>query len=264
MKQEPSKDNDEPLIDDPALPIRPSFIRHVGEVPIDPMWDHMRQIIEASDNSPVEYTDDGLVSLTYEEAQQYFDVLSGGGIDTDLGPNYRWPIMLYGKSECTLDRFYHELALRRSSALGRELITSDDFLIKFPDRSLWTENMKYYFILVSVNVSNISPREAYRGNPDMEESGKRGHLILTPTLDWVAIVTSRNESAGILVFKQINTSTTEQQLQIRWLAKRQTVNSLWQVGKEWEIHATASWPAPNHCLDQGVKDIFNPFYLKDE
>jgi len=261
MKPDPSKNNDEHLIDYPAMPIRPSFMRLVEKVSRDPMCDHMRKIIEASDNSPLEFTDDGLVSKTYEEAQRCFDVLARVKIDKDTSTNC--PYMIYGNSECALDKFYHELAFRRSSALGRELITSADFLIKFPDRSLWTENMKYYFILVSVNVSTLSPRETYRGNSDMEESSKRGMLLLTPTLDWVAIVTSRNESAGLLVFKQINTSTIEQQLQIKWLSKRDAVN-LWQVREEWEILATASWHAPNHYLERSVKECFSPFYLKDE
>jgi hypothetical protein len=239
--------------------VRPGGIKPLEVKEQSSMYDKLKKII-ADSGSDIEFTNDGIVILNYDQLTAAIDDLDNSPSKLGLG----YSAIVYGDAGIGKSSILVSLAKKRAADIGREFIRFDDYLRKFPTSDEFTSNIGQYYIFLDIRTASLD-KFTMTGIPDVSAVEKYGYIKEMP-VPWVAVLTVADEAAGTLFFDEVNQAPPEVQdglfSVINFLER--TIAGNQQIRGNWRIHSAGNW-GPGYTINDlslALKDRFTPYYLK--
>lgn len=244
-----------------AMPARPSFIKPIQGSSDRSLYKQMSDIINAGGgDSDINYTEDGLVELDYNELNLALDVLDELPSSRNLG----YSAIIYGEAGIGKSAIISQRGKARAATLGREFIRLTDFIDKHPTAQELKAALPKYFIYIDENAGGMDPA-MMSGIPDPTSPERKGYLTELP-LPWVSIMTMSDEAAGFLFLDELNQAQDNVQNTLFDITNfdERTIARKYQIKGNWRIHCAGNWGEGYSIfpLVPALKERLAPFLLK--
>lgn len=222
------------------------------------LYKKMAAIIKKS-VSDVEYTEDGLVKVTYLQLDKALDLLDRQPSGRGMG----YSAIIYGEAGIGKSAIVAGRGKKMAAALGREFIGLDAYLAKFQTVGEFVDNFKDYYIFIDKRALAFDPT-MMTGIPDPTSPERNGYLKELP-LPWVSAMTTSKDAAGMLFLDEVNQASLEVQNSLFSLTnfEERTIAGTYDIKGDWRIHCAGNWGDGYSIIPlvPALKERLAPIYL---